>query len=92
MKQGDRNHVCSIAYVFVRNTTVKSSPALLFPDRVHRMREVCVLWLCSAVRGGVLLKKHYTNTLSLVLAISKGLQTVTEITPASSPEIKLADF
>ena len=39
--------------------------------------------------GGILVKMDDTNTLSLVLAISKGLQTVTEMNPAMSPEMKL---
>jgi hypothetical protein len=38
--------------------------------------------------GCILVKIKYTKTFSLVLAISKGLQAVTEITPASSPEMK----
>ena len=41
------------------------------------------------MEGGVLGVAMGTRTLSLVLAMSRGLQTVTEIMPATRPERKL---
>jgi hypothetical protein len=47
-----------------------------------------VLINITMMAGRILDEMIITNTLSLVLAISKGLQTVTEMKPANSPDIK----
>ena len=47
-----------------------------------------VLIALTVMTGSVLDEMIITNTLSLVLAISKGLQTVTEMNPANSPDMK----
>ncbi len=71
-------------------TTVKSSPALFLPDSTHCVRKMCVLSGVAMMRvsRSILIGMGNTNTLSLVLAISSGLQTDTDMTPASNPEIK----
>ena len=52
------------------------------------MQEVGVLATALLVEGRVLHMIGLTKTLSRVLAMSKGLQTVTEIRPATSPDTK----
>jgi hypothetical protein len=52
------------------------------------MREMRVLMTITMMAWSILDEMIITKTLSLVLAISKGLQTVTEMKPANSPDIK----
>lgn len=72
-----------------KNTTIKSFPTLLFPYSLHGVSKVSILRIRTKMLRSILTHMKCTKTFSLVLAISKGLQTVTEITPASNPEMKL---
>lgn len=88
-----------IATIFVRkpdfadqSTTVKASPTLFFPNGLHSVREVHILAMRGTVSRGFLLHYHHTKTLRRVLAMSRGLQTSTEIRPATIPETKLMSF
>lgn len=74
---------------FYTLTIVKTSQTLLFPNRLHSMRKMHVLAIIFLMAGSVLGIKDSTSTLSRVLAMSKGLQMVTEMTPAVRPDKKL---
>lgn len=56
------------------------------------MEEVSVLGAFMLMEGCVLYVYVSTRTLSRVLAMSRGLQTVTEMMPAMSPETKSCIF
>ena len=92
MKDRNGHYVGSIALIKNASTCVIALPALLLPNGSEGMREVGVFMLVALVaRSGLHVEKD-TRTLSLVLAISSGLQMVTEMNPPSNPAMKLTRF
>lgn len=92
MKNRNCHNVSSITLIKYANTCVKTLPTLLLPNGSEGMREVCVFMLVALMARSGLDVEKYTRTLSLVLAISRGLQMVIEMNPPSNPAMKLTRF
>lgn len=92
MKDRNSHYVSSIALIKIASTCVITLPALLLPNGSEGMREVGIFVLVALVAGSGLHVEKDTRTLSLVLAISRGLQMVTEMNPPRSPAMKLTRF
>lgn len=92
MKDRNCHYISSIALIKKVSTGVVALPTLLLPYGSESMREVSVFMLVALVtRSGLHVEKD-TRTLSLVRAISRGLQMVTEMNPPSNPAMKLTRF
>lgn len=92
VKDRNRHYISPIALIKIGNTCVVTLPALLLPNGSEGMREVSVFMLVALVTWSGLHVEKDTRTLSLVLAISRGLQMVTEMNPPSNPAMKLTRF
>jgi len=73
-------------------TCVEALDAFFSPDGFEGVGEMGVLEAVVAMGGRCLARCNFTSMLSLVLAISKGLQIVTDMKPPNSPATKFTKF
>ena len=77
----------------IKLTCIKALKPFFLPNGTKRMREMRILAVIILVtRSSLHVELNSTSTLSRLLAISSGLQKVTEMNPPSSPAIKLTIF
>lgn len=91
MENGYCHYIRAITYFKTYLTTIEPSEALLLPDCRHGVGEVGVLAAAAFMTWGVLPQWLGTSMLRRVLAMSRGLQAVTEMRPATSPDRKMVN-